>query len=481
MNILTHHQIPTDIMKGMNYKKTNILCSSADPASRNIKEKLLLIREWKPVEELPRSWEGLAGILETDTHRIIEIEQHHIYQDRIDETMRQHGYDTDLVIVASRHKSSDGRAVLTAHFTGNMKSADFGGRPFELSVPAPFIISSILRNMQLLSKGTGFEVNMEATHHGPTDVETPMVYAEIGSGPEQWVDPAAGEIVAKAILEANQVSQPVAVGFGGGHYASRQTQLLLEEDITFGHNFPDHQLEDVDIQLIRQAFDKSGAQFAYFDRKSMSSRERDRIQGILQELGHITLRESDIRELKGLDWEIFLHIRRMAEELCPGGKFRINEGFRSSAASALQAGQREKICAARISEQLLQETSSADREALYRTLEKLAPVYLERENGTISGHILGFGEKVRITTQDIINECIKILKERYEVKYIPEENLIYIVTEKFSPEMAKGLGVGPGPLYGKLANKETVIVNGNVIGPEMVHVRKIKEIPLTIH
>jgi D-aminoacyl-tRNA deacylase len=54
------------------------------------------------------------------------------------------------------------------------------------------------------------------------------------------------------------------------------------------------------------------------------------------------------------------------------------------------------------------------------------------------------------------------------------------VTEKFSPEMAKGLGIGPGPLYGKLANKETIIVDGKTIGPEMVHMRKIKEIPLTI-
>lgn len=468
-------------MKGMNCKKTNILCSSADPASRNIKEKLLSIREWKNVEEIPRSWEGLAGILETDTHRIIEIGQHHIYQDRIDETMEQHGYDTDLIIVASRHKSSDGRAVLTAHFTGNVKSADFGGRPYELSVPAPSMISSILRNMQHLAKGTGFEINMESTHHGPTDIATPMIYVEIGSGPEQWVDPAAGEIIAKTILEAEPVNLPVAIGFGGGHYASRQTKLLLEEDITFGHNFPDHQLGDIDIELIRQAFDKSGAKFAYLDRKSMPARERDRIQGLLQELGYTVLREGDIRELRGLGWELFLDVRRMAEELCPGGRFRINGSLRSTAASALQAGQEERIRAAVVNEQLLQEVASVDREALYRTLEEFAPVYLEKENGTVSGHILGFGEKVRIMTQDIINECIKILKEHYEVKYIPEENLIYIVTEKFSPEMAKGLGVGPGPLYGKLANKETVIVNGNVIGPEMVHVRKIKEIPLTIH
>lgn len=462
----------------MSNKKIIILCSSADAASRNIKEKLLLLRRWEEVRELPGSWEGLSSVHETDSHRLIEIEQHHIYQDRIDKKMQQYGYDTDLIIVASKHKSSDGRSVLTTHFTGNVKSADFGGRPFELSVPAPYIMCSILRNMQRLAEGTGFEINMESTHHGPTDISTPMVYAEIGSSEEQWADSVAGEIVARAILEATPEKKPIAIGFGGGHYASRQTRLLLEEDITFGHNFPDHQLGDIDKNLIQQAFEKSGADFAYFDRKSMPSGERDRIQGIIQELGYIALREGDIKELKGLDWELFLQVRDLAEELCPGGRFRITDNFR---AAAFQEGLHEKICAARVNDPLFNETASADKEALYKVLERFAPIYIEKDNGTLSGHILGFGKRIRITTQDIINECIKILKEHYEVKYIPEENLIYIVTEKFSPEMAKGLGIGPGPLYGKLANKETIIINGKTVGPEMVHMRKIKEIPLTIH
>jgi D-aminoacyl-tRNA deacylase len=464
----------------MSEKKINILCSSADKASRNIEDKLISLRQWKSVD-ISKSWEGLSRVLENKSHRIIEIEQHHIYQDKIDEKMKLHGYDTDLIIVASKHKSSDGRTVLTAHFTGNVKNADFGGRTFELSTPAPFVMCSILRNMQRLADGTGFEVNMESTHHGPTDISTPMVYAEIGSGEEQWSDSRAAEIVAKAILEAHPEKKPVAIGIGGGHYASRQTKLLLEENITFGHNFPNHQLGDIDTDLIQQAFEKSGADFVYFDRKSMPSRERDRIQNIIRNLGYIALREGDIREIKGLDWDVFLQVRKMAENLCLGGRFIINEGFRTAAAKAIQAEQQVKLCAARINEQLLQETSSVDREAMQTVLEKFAPIYIERENGTISGYILGVGEQMKITTQDIINECIKILKEHYEVKYIPEENLIYIVTDNFSPEMAKGLGISPGPLYGKLANKETIIVNGKTIGPELVHMRKIKEIPLTIH
>jgi D-aminoacyl-tRNA deacylase len=464
----------------MKSKKINILCSTVDRAGQNIKEHLLLKGEWEKAKNLPEAWEELVGVYENKDYRIIEIDQHHIYQDRIDQKMKKYGFDTDLIIVASKHKSSDGRSVLTAHFTGNVKSADFGGKPYELSVASPGIMSSILKNMQTQARETNYEINMESTHHGPSDIRIPMVYAEIGSGEKQWSDPDAGEIVARSILEAEEADLPIAVGFGGGHYASRQTKILLEEDITFGHNFPDYQLADIDKDLIEQAFLKSGADFAYFDRKSMPSAERERIRKIIEELGYPILREGDIKELKGLEWERFLRIRDMAEKLCSGGRFRITDRLRSqylNSEGRVQEGNNLKD--SEISSKLIQETFSADRGSLLNTLEELPLVYIERENGTISNHMIIPAEHVKITMQDITNECIKILKEHYEVKYAPQENLLYIVTERFSPMMAKDMGINPGPLYGKLANMETVTVNGKTIRPDMVHERKIKEIPLT--
>ena len=104
---------------------------------------------------------------------------------------------------------------------------------------------------------------------------------------------------------------------------------------------------------------------------------------------------------------------------------------------------------------------------------------MEKENGTISNIILGFKNKIEITTQDITNECIKILKEHYEIKYIPEDNKLHIIDEQFSPELAKNLGISPGPMYGKLARKESIVVDGMTIDPEMVHVQKIITIPLS--
>jgi len=148
-------------------------------------------------------------------------------------------------------------------------------------------------------KNLKYEVTLEVTHHGPTELSAPSLYAEIGSTEKQWKDPDAGEVAAKAILAVSLDRVPVALGFGGGHYATRQTGLLLETGISFGHNFPKYQLDFVDEALVRQAVVKSGAEFAYFDRKSMKSEERNRISQILDKLGLMVLKESEIREKYG--------------------------------------------------------------------------------------------------------------------------------------------------------------------------------------
>jgi D-aminoacyl-tRNA deacylase len=162
-------------------------------------------------------------------------------------------------------------------------------------------MKSILMEMKCLveQKGLKYDVTLEVTHHGPTELSVPSLYAEIGSTEVQWEDPDAGEVAAKAILAVSLEKVPVALGFGGGHYAMRQTGLLLETEVSFGHNFPKYQLEFVDEALIRQSIEKSKADFAYFDRKSMKSEDRNRISEVLEKLGLMVLKESEIREKYG--------------------------------------------------------------------------------------------------------------------------------------------------------------------------------------
>lgn len=295
----------TDIIpENESNSKITIICSAPDLASQNIKTHLLNLIEWKDLELLPESGFSAARESVDRKFRLVDIEEIHVFQDGLDRKLGAAGLPASLIIFASKHRSKEEINSLTVHCTGNPSGeARLGGHPKELAVSSPAAMKSILKEMKRLveEKGLKYDVTLEVTHHGPTELSVPSIYAEIGSTEAQWKDPEAGEATAKAILAVSLEKVPVAVGFGGGHYAMRQTGLLLETRISFGHNFPKYQLEFVDEALIRQAVEKSGAEFAYFDRKSMKSEDRNRISEILEKLGLRVLKESEIREKYGIE------------------------------------------------------------------------------------------------------------------------------------------------------------------------------------
>jgi D-aminoacyl-tRNA deacylase len=275
--------------------KVTIVCSTQDRASQNIKNCLLSLRKWTP-EDLE---DGLA-VFEYKDFRIVEIAESLIFQDGLDKKIAEHGYPASLIIFASKHRSKDMRAILTVHSTGNVNEAKFGGTPKKFSKAAPQAIRSLLRSLKTLTENEEYEVTLECTHHGPSDLDVPSVFIELGSNEAQWLDEVAGRIVANSILLLKDSDSPVAVGFGGTHYAPRQTALILSTDVTFGHIFPTHALHDIDESMVRQAFTRSGADFAYLDRKSMKGEERDNLMRMIESVGFETLKESDIKEMDGI-------------------------------------------------------------------------------------------------------------------------------------------------------------------------------------
>ncbi|AKB28474.1 D-tyrosyl-tRNA(Tyr) deacylase [Methanosarcina siciliae C2J] len=289
----------TDINpENVNNSKITIICSAPDLASQNIKTHLLELREWKDLKLPPESGFSAARESADGKFRLVDIEEIHVFQDGLDKKLEAVGLPAKLIIFASKHRSKEEVKSLTVHCTGNPSNeARLGGHPRELAVSSPPAMKSILGEMKRLAeaKGLDYDVTLEVTHHGPTELTVPSLYAEIGSTEGQWEEPVPGEIVARAILAVSLEKVPTAVGFGGGHYAMRQTGLLLETAVSFGHNFPKYQLEFVDEALIRQAVEKSNAEFAYFDRKSMKSADRKRISEILEGLGLKVLKESEIR------------------------------------------------------------------------------------------------------------------------------------------------------------------------------------------
>lgn len=459
-----------------------IICSTVDKAGQNIKDHLLRLREWSRLEVPSDIIEDVSEVHGSANFRIVEVKEHHIYQDGIDERLKEAGFPCDLIIFASKHRSADGRRLLTSHFTGNPGSADFGGNPGELARTAPFALRSILLSMSEMAGDIGYDVSMESTHHGPSDLNVPSVYAEIGSSESEWLDTDAGAVVALAILAVEQEKCPVAIGFGGGHYAARQTNLIFSSDVTFGHNFPDYQMKYVDGELFRQAVEKSGADLVYCDRKSMSSKDRKKISDLTESAGLELLRESDIKEMKGVRWDDFRIFLNKVKEYDPAGRVKFSKGIRKKLDGLHQAGlvgDSMSVTTARADPELIKLTKSVDIAALKNVLQSSDMVYFEFGDATVSNVFFTFWKQ---DAEDflifLVNECIKILKERYDTEYVFDENVLCITDDRFNPDLARKMGVPPGPMFGKLAGGESVTIDGRTIEPEMVRERTKKSFVL---
>jgi D-aminoacyl-tRNA deacylase len=442
--------------------KVIIVCSIQDRASQNIKNGLLSLRKWTPES----SEDGLS-VFEYKDFRIVEIVESLIFQDGLDKKIADRGYPASLIIFASKHRSKDMRAILTVHSTGNVNEAKFGGTPRKLSKAAPQAVRSLLRSLKTLTENEEYEVTLECTHHGPSEMDVPSVFIELGSNETQWLDEVAGRIVANAILLLKDDGSPVAVGFGGTHYAPRQTALILSTDVTFGHIFPTHALNEIDESMIRQAFARSGADFAFLDRKSMKGEERDNLVRMIESVGFEVLKESDIKEMDGIPWEFCMQLRKRVKEICPSGKPVITDGIKC-AISSCQSCICPKVKIAKINPSLLCEAEKLDRNRLKSFISKHNIAYIEYEDGRFAHVLIGLDDScARLAAQELNDECIEIIKQNYDVSL--DKGALNIFEQKFSPKLAKSLGIEDEQLFGRLARGESVIINGKTINPEMVY------------
>lgn len=268
-----------------------IVCSTADPASLNILHRLLELTAWEDHGEYRSS----------EHRRLVVHSERQIFLRGMDARLETVGLNPEMIVFACRHQSEKGLPWMGGHFTGEVKSSQDG--PRELSAAAPFGLRSFLHNISKLAP-EGFRISAEATHHGPTDMSTPSFFAEIGSSQSQWTDARAGDAVARAILALEAGAKdgkmepsmpPVFLGFGGGHYVQRQTSLMFEADVAFGHLFSSYQIGSLDREIVEEARLKSAAGYAYIDRKSMRSEEKKKVGAIIEELGLPIMRSKEIR------------------------------------------------------------------------------------------------------------------------------------------------------------------------------------------
>ena len=242
-----------------------IVTSSEDPASMNIRERLLEKLRWSEIGVFENH-----PALERDDFVMVQVDRIHLDEDFIDERVAQAlGKPVEVAVFASRHRAESRIPTLTVHPIGNYSSADFGGKPGVLCRASPHLMTSALRNLATHAKGMGFNVSLETTHHGPV-VSSPAFYIEIGSHEELWGREDAAEAIAESILEMRDVGHSIVVCVGGGHYAPRFTEMALSKKVSIGHMAANYALAALTEEMIRQMAEKSEhSRKVYFHRKGM--------------------------------------------------------------------------------------------------------------------------------------------------------------------------------------------------------------------
>jgi D-aminoacyl-tRNA deacylase len=256
-----------------------ILASRTDPAAMNIAEKLVTNFGFRSQLES----EGKA-VFEKDDILLLEI--NHEILSISDSDL---GYQAEAIICVSHHKSESGRPTLTAHAPGNTGcNAHHGGKARTLAwVDCRRLKSALIElSNSAVQLGLEYAVSLEATHHGPTELGTSILFVEIGSTEQQWLDPRAGEAAASAALRAATEPNKAkpAVGFGGGHYSPKHTSAVLRTDHAVGHILPEYFFNDYDPLVVKQAFEKTvgGCHTAMIDWKGLKSIARKKLISTLE-------------------------------------------------------------------------------------------------------------------------------------------------------------------------------------------------------
>ncbi|PKL62648.1 MAG: D-tyrosyl-tRNA(Tyr) deacylase [Methanomicrobiales archaeon HGW-Methanomicrobiales-2] len=424
-----------------------LINSGVDVAGQNIRDHLRTLlagdRQWPLADHHTLTFHEVAGRL--------------IYQDRIDREV-----DADLIIFISRHSSVQPTPALTVHVTGNYETADLGGEPGTLAPAAPLWMHAILRNLAVRAP-EGYRVSYEVTHHGPTALATPSLFVEIGSTTTEWADPAAGRAVAESILSAAPEETINLIGFGGTHYAVRQTGIALSSRGAFGHIVPTRQIGAINPDLLRRMQEASSAVAAYIDRKSLSTDQSERVERMLDDAGILLLSESEILEISDLEWATYLDVRALAEKIAPGSRIRIH-GL---------AGEGTPV-PVQVIPDLIEETVKSHKSGFLNGLDELPVVHLSKGSTEVLSTFICFENGSSRLASDITTLCVKLLLICEDA--VIDGNHLVLQKVRLDPEKARRHGVPRGPLFAMLAGGKAVEIEGRRITPDAVQTTSVKRI-----
>ncbi|WP_290810912.1 D-aminoacyl-tRNA deacylase [Halovivax sp.] len=435
-----------------------IVESRDDSASVHVCDRIRELEDWERREDDSRpDADGGAAYLRTDGFELRSFDDLHLELERPAEAF---DVDPELLVFASRHSGETG-PLLTGHFTGNFGPAEYGGEDRALSQAAPNALVH-LHEAFLEHAPDGYAVGLECTHHGPTDVGCPSLFAELGSGEDQWADPAGAEAVARAILDLRGVDADrdrQIVGFGGGHYVPRFERIVRETPWAVGHVAPAWALEELGDpstagDLFREAFERSGAELAVIDG------DRPALASTVASLGYRVVSEGWLREVADRPRSL---VDAVEAELGP-----IADGVRFGDRRA------DAFSVASLPSSLVSAAEGIDPDRARAVVAERAVAFETTNGGSRVGDraALPEGESV----DDVVEALADLLRDRYESVRVTDDAVVAEETA-FDPERAAELGVPEGPEFGRLSAGEPVTVDGERIDPSDVHVETTTRFP----
>jgi D-aminoacyl-tRNA deacylase len=269
--------------------------------------------------------------------------------------------------------------------------------------------------------------------------------------------------VARAILGARPAPGIRLIGFGGTHYAARQTEIATGSTGAFGHMAHSREVPALDAEMVRLMRDRTRADAAYIDRKVVPVPEQRRLEEILAGLDLPILSEGEIRSLAGIEWGSYLAIRRMAGEITPGSRCHVN---------AL-TGRGEPV-RVDLDPDLVGEAVKSDEKTFFRSLGQMPVVHLSAGGMRVLPSFLTFTPDAPRLINDLITLCVKLITVSEHT--VVEGDRLIIRRVRFDPERARAYGIPRGPLFGQLSAGRSVEVHGRVITPAMVETCSVKEI-----
>jgi len=434
-----------------------IVVSRDDRASAHIGEQLLAQADWTEHEDESRpDAEGGGTYYRSGPYELREFDALHI---DIDDPAPAFSEAPDLIVFVSQHSGETG-ALLTGHFTGNFGDVEYGGNDRELTETAPSALSAYLSALAAHAPD-GYDVAVEGTHHGPTGLDTPSLFAELGSSDEQWDNPAGARAVGQAVLALRGVAphrDRQLLGIGGGHYAPRFGRVIRETPWAVGHIASDWQLAELGHprttearEVLASAFERSGAEHALFDG------DHPELRSAVEEMGYRVVSETWVRTVGHQPLDL---VESLEDELST-----VDSGLRFGSRSPDDPAGWERMS---LPDALVKEAQNVDPETTRAAVEAATVAFETVENGTRArGNAAFAADGAEDAYRELIDALAAVLRESYDEVVVGEKTVL-ASEEAFDPEKAQRLGISEGPKMGMLAGGQAVEVNGQQVPPKAV-------------